>query len=153
MYIFIIRYIYHIYIYIYIYIYICNLHLFYPLVGEVLLLETCFTTQPARSITNIQNTSRRNNLSNSFMIQSMGFSSLLTNLLSFQCLARLQIKKGFHSSCSHILMNIPSMNYYNYFVTKFLTERSTNLQMTFQDKKLTGVQKQQLADALKNRCF
>ena len=27
-------------------------------------------------------------------------------------------QKGFFSSCSHILMNILSMNYYNYFVTK-----------------------------------
>ena len=74
MYIFIIRYIYQIYIYVY------NLHLCYPLVGEILPLETCFTTQPARNITDIQNTSRRNTLSNSFVVQSMSFSSLLTNL-------------------------------------------------------------------------
>ena len=32
----------HIYIYIYIYVYTYILHLFYPLVGELLPLETCF---------------------------------------------------------------------------------------------------------------
>ena len=56
-------------------------------------------------------------------------------LTFFLVLVRLQIKKGFFSSCSHILMNIPSMTYCNYFVTIFHTEISTNLQTTFQNKK------------------
>ena len=71
----------------------------------------------------------------------MRFSSLLTNLLFFQFLIRLQIKKVFFRSCSHILMNILSMNYYNQFVAIFNTERFTNLQTPFQNKK-RGVQKQ-----------
>ena len=36
-------------------------------------------------------------------------------------------------------MNIPSMTYYNYFVTIFHTEISTNLQTTFQNKKFCKI--------------
>ena len=86
------------------------------------------------------------------MVQSMSFSSLLTDLLSFYFLFGVQIKKGFFSSYSHILINIPSMNYYNYFVKIFHTERFTILQTRFQNKKQTGIQKQLLADVLLNRC-
>ena len=86
------------------------------------------------------------------MVQSMSFSSLLINLLSFQFLVKLKIKKFFFSSCSHILMNIPIVNYYDYFVAIFHTERSTNLQTTFQNKKQTSFQKQPLAHVLQNRC-
>ena len=53
----------------------------------------------------------------------------------FWFLVRLQIQKVFFSSCSHILMDIPNMNYYNYFVTIFHAVRSTNLQTRLQNKK------------------
>ena len=46
-------------------------------------------------------------------------------------------------------MNILSMNYCNYFVTIFHTERFTNMQTTFQNKKRTGVRKQPFADVYK----
>ena len=44
-------------------------------------------------------------------------------------------QKSFFGSCSRILMNFPSMNYSNYFVTILQKERFTNLQTTFEREK------------------
>ena len=89
-------------------------------------------------------------------------------------------QKGFFSSCSHILMNILSMNYYNYVTKRSLnnfhtesfhkTANKTRKEQVFQNVFLTklcnifilqgygrtfyikGTQKHLFADVLRNRC-
>ena len=56
-------------------------------------------------------------------------------LTFFLVFGQATYQKRFFNSCSNILMNIPTMNYCNYFVTIFHTQRSTNLQTTIQNKR------------------
>ena len=102
------------------------------------LVYLAYTVQPARNITEIQNTSARKKKCrvNYNQQNALIFSSYKVWVFPpFLVFGQATNQKRFLSSFSHILMTITTINYNNSFVTIFHTQRSTNLQTTFQNKK------------------